>query len=73
MKDVYVRLDPDGTAVITERHRFESEVYLTAMNRYEQAFARLAEQLIGTSVYGSLALLGARRANATEDETEKGE
>jgi hypothetical protein len=45
----------DGdTAVISEQHPYQSNpVYLTALQQYEQAFARYTALVMGSNVYGS--------------------
>jgi hypothetical protein len=65
---IFVRIGPRGFGVISERHPFEvDEVYLTALQQYEAAFERYATLACGNSIYGSLALLGARN-DKTESE-----
>jgi hypothetical protein len=59
--EILIRLEPDGTAVITERQAFENEVYLAASQRYEKAFDRARRTPL---LYGTLA----RLLNETESE-----
>jgi hypothetical protein len=62
----------DGdTAVISEQHPYQSNpVYLTALQQYEQAFARYTALVMGSNVYGSLSKCGAISSKSIEANSE---